>query len=266
MQLCSPKMCKSYCSWGRLFLLFLKKKGYNYGEIDLPKEVLMEWIKLIGVLIVVVGFALKLDTLAVVVMAGIVTGLVAGIPFMDLLGILGEKFLSNRLATMFVLTLPVIGLCERYGLKEKAIDLIQKIKAATAGRIASLYVAIRTLSAALSLRIGGHPQFIRPLINPMAQAAAFNRYGKVDSKTEDAIKGICAGAENAGNFFGQNVFLASSGTLLIVTTLTEQGYSQVTALDVAKWSVPIAIISIVVSVIYNIIFDRKLDKKYGKRR
>lgn len=34
----------------------------------------MEIIKLIGVLIVVIGFILKLDTLAVVVVAGLATG------------------------------------------------------------------------------------------------------------------------------------------------------------------------------------------------
>lgn len=179
----------------------------------------MEIVKLIGVLIVVIGFAVKLDTISTVVIAGIATGLVAGIPLDELLRLLGEKFLSNRLATMFVLTLPVIGLCERYGLKDKAVDFISKIKAATVGRIALLYQAIRVLSSALSLRIGGHPQFVRPLINPMAQAAAISKYGEIDDKTEDQIKGLVASAENTGNFFGQNVFMASSGTLLIVTTL-----------------------------------------------
>lgn len=219
----------------------------------------MEIVKLIGVLIVVIGFAIKLDTISTVVIAGIATGLVAGIPLDELLRLLGEKFLSNRLATMFVLTLPVIGLCERYGLKDKAVDFISQIKAATVGRITLLYQAIRALSAALSLRIGGHPQFVRPLINPMAQAAAVTKYGEVDEKTEDQIKGLVAGAENAGNFFGQNVFMASSGTLLIATTLQEQGYDTVTALDIAKWSIPIAVLSVVVGAIYYTIFDKKLD-------
>lgn len=160
---------------------------------------------------------------------------------------------------MFVLTLPVIGLCERYGLKDKAVDFISKIKAATVGRIALLYQAIRVLSSALSLRIGGHPQFVRPLINPMAQAAAVTKYGEVDEKTEDQIKGLVASAENTGNFFGQNVFMASSGTLLIVSTLQEQGYEAVTALDIAKWSIPIAVISVVVAALYYSLFDKKLD-------
>lgn len=221
----------------------------------------MEIVKLIGVLIVVIGFAVKLDTISTVVIAGIATGLVAGIPLDELLRLLGEKFLSNRLATMFVLTLPVIGLCERYGLKDKAVDFISKIKAATVGRIALLYQAIRVLSSALSLRIGGHPQFVRPLINPMAQAAAVSKYGEIDDKTEDQIKGLVASAENTSNFFGQNVFMASSGTLLIVTTLQEQGYEAVTALDIAKWSIPIAVISVVVAAVYYSLFDKKLDGK-----
>ena len=43
----------------------------------------MEIVKLIGVVIVVIGFALKFDTIATVVLAGLVTGLVAGMTPMD---------------------------------------------------------------------------------------------------------------------------------------------------------------------------------------
>jgi uncharacterized membrane protein len=83
---------------------------------------------------------------------------------------------------LFVLTLPVIGICERYGLKDKAVDLIKKTKRATSGRIISLYLAVRALAAAFSLRLGGHPQFVRPLINPMAQAAYIAKHGQADEK------------------------------------------------------------------------------------
>lgn len=224
----------------------------------------MEIIKLIGVLIVVIGFALKLDTLATVVIAGIVTGLVSGIPLDQLLTLIGDKFLANRLATIFIITLPVIGLLESYGLKEKAVDFINKIKAATAGRLAILYQLIRLVSAAFSLRIGGHPQFVRPLINPMAQAAAVTQYGEIDEETEDEIKGMVAAAENTGNFYGQNVFMASSGTLLIASTLAEHGYAQATNVQIAKWSIPIAVASFIVSVILFSSYDRKLNKRFGK--
>lgn len=222
----------------------------------------MEALKLIGVLIVIVGFVLKLDTLAVVVVAGLATGLVAGMSPISILETLGSAFITNRTATLFVLTLPVIGLCERNGLKDKAVDFIMSLKNATTGMLISIYQAIRTVASAFSLRIGGHPQFVRPLINPMAQAAAIARFGQIDDKTEDEIKGMAAGAENYGNFFAQNCFMGSSGTLLIVSTLTEQGY-EVSALQIAGQSVPIAVISVVVGVVYAIIRDRMMKMRYA---
>ena len=225
----------------------------------------MEVIKLIGVLIVIVGFILKLDTLAVVVVAGLATGLVAGMSPMQILDTLGTAFITNRTTTLFILTLPVIGLCERNGLKDKAVDFITSLKNATTGRLIAIWQIIRTIASAFSLRIGGHPQFIRPLINPMAQAAAVVQYGKLDEKTEDAIKGMCAGSENYGNFFAQNCFMGSSGTLLIVSTLSEQGYP-VDALQIAGQSVPVAVLSVVVGVIYALIFDQILKRRFADRK
>ena len=225
----------------------------------------MEVIKLICVLLVIVGFILKLDTLAVVVVAGLATGLVAGMSPMKILETLGTAFITNRTATLFILTLPVIGICERNGLKDKAVDFITSLKNATTGRLIAIWQIIRTLASAFSLRIGGHPQFIRPLINPMAQAAAVVQYGKLDEKTEDDIKGMCAGSENYGNFFAQNCFMGSSGTLLIVSTLTEQGYP-VDALQIAGQSVPIAVFAVIVGVIYALIFDQILKRRFSDRK
>lgn len=225
----------------------------------------MELLKLIGVLIVIVGFILKLNTLAVVVVAGLATGFVAGMTPMEILDTLGTAFITNRTATLFVLTLPVIGLCERNGLKDKAVDFIKSIKNATTGRLIAIWQIIRTLASAFSLRIGGHPQFIRPLINPMAQAAAVAQYGEVDEKTEDQIKGLAAGSENYGNFFAQNCFMGASGTLLIVSTLTEQGYA-VDALQIAGQSVPIAVVSVIVGVVYALVFDAILKRRYASKK
>ncbi|MDO5407417.1 MAG: DUF969 domain-containing protein [Eubacteriales bacterium] len=222
-------------------------------------------MKLIGVLIVIVGFILKLDTLAVVVVAGLATGLVAGMSPIEILDTLGNAFITNRTATLFILTLPVIGLCERNGLKDKAVDFIRSLKNATTGRLIIVWQTVRTVASAFSLRVGGHAQFIRPLINPMAQAASIAKYGELDEKTEDQIKGLAAGSENYGNFFAQNCFMGSSGTLLIVTTLSEQGYP-VDALQIAGQSVPIAVISLVVGIIYALIFDQTMKRRYGSKK
>jgi uncharacterized membrane protein len=226
----------------------------------------MEVLKLIGVLIVVVGFILKFDTIAVVVVAGIVTGFVAGMNPEEILTVLGNSFVNQRLATLFVLTLPVIGICERYGLKDKAVDFIRKMKRATSGSVASLYLIIRSVAAAFSVRLGGHPQFIRPLIEPMANAASVARYGDLSEKTADRIKGHSAASENLGNFMAQNCFMGASGTLLIVSTLTAQGQA-VDPLEIALMSVPIAVITVLVGIVYNRLFDSSLDRIYrpGKK-
>ena len=59
-------------------------------------------IKLIGIVIVVIGFVMKFDTLATVVVAGLVTGLISGMSIMDILNTLGTAFLTNRTATLFI--------------------------------------------------------------------------------------------------------------------------------------------------------------------
>lgn len=224
----------------------------------------MEILKLIGIVIVIVGFILKRDTLAVVVVAGVVTGLVSGMSVMDILNTLGESFVTNRTATLFILTLAVVGLCERNGLKDKAVDLVKSLKSATTGRLLAIWQIVRTFASAFSLRIGGHPEFIRPLINPMAQAAYVAQYGEPDKAVEDKIKGLAAGTENCGNFFAQNCFMGSAGTLLIVSTLSEHGY-EVTALDIANQSWIIAVISLVVGIVYALIWDRIFKARATKK-
>ena len=76
---------------------------------------------------------------------------------------------------------------------------------------------------------------------------------------------MCSGSENYGNFFAQNCFMGSSGTLLIVSTLSEQGYP-VDALQIAGQSIPIAVLSLVAGVVYALLFDRILKRRFGDKR
>lgn len=224
----------------------------------------MEWIKLIGILVILVGFLLKLDTIAVVLIAGLATALVSGIDFTDFLSMLGKAFVDNRLVTLFLLTLPMVGISERFGLKQQAVVLIEKIKGLTPGKFLSLYLFIRELAGFFSIRIQGHTQFIRPIVNPMAQAAAENKYGELEEADQEKIKARAAANENYGNFFAQNTFVADSGVLLITGTLKSLGYD-VAASAIAQASIPIALIVLVIATLSNLAFDRKLSKKYGEK-
>lgn len=215
-------------------------------------------IKLIGVLIILIGFIIKLDTIAVVLIAGIATGLVAGIDFVEVLNILGTAFVQTRYMTLLLLTLSVVGILERNGLRERASICISKLKGATAGKVLSIYVTVRMLAAVLSMRLGGHVQFIRPLIYPMVKGA-IEKDGVVSEELDEDLKGITNASENYANFFGQNVFVASSGVLLIVGTLQELGV-KVEAYDVAKASIPVALITLVLAYFQYYRLDRKIKK------
>ena len=103
-------------------------------------------IKLIGVLIIIIGFMLKLDTIAVVLVAGLATGLVAGMGFVEILEVLGGAFVSTRYMTLLLLTLALVGILERNGLRERAEICISKLKGATCGKVLSIYVVIRTVA------------------------------------------------------------------------------------------------------------------------
>ncbi|OWZ84663.1 DUF969 domain-containing protein [Natranaerobius trueperi] len=216
-------------------------------------------IRLIGVLIIVLGFYFRLDILGVVLTAGIVTGLVAGIEISEVLIILGEAFVENRYMSVFLVTLPAIGILERYGLRQRAAYLIGRIKGITTGKVLAIYTVFRTLASAFSVRVGGHPQFIRPLILPMAEGAAREKYPNLSNASLQEIKGLSGAVENYGNFYGQNVFVASGGTLLIVGTLQDLGYD-VSAIEIAMASIPIAIIATIIGVIQCFMLDRKLQK------
>ncbi|MBO3445325.1 DUF969 domain-containing protein [Clostridium sp. CCUG 7971] len=220
-------------------------------------------IKLIGVLIVVIGFIFKVETLFTVLVAGIATGLVAGLDFNEILTILGESFVANRAVSLFILTLPVIGILERYGLRQRAVYLIERLGKLTTGGVLSIYMFARQIAGALSIRMSGHPQFVRPLVNPMAQAAGTSQNGELNEEEEEGIKALSAASENYGNFYGQNLFAGSSGVLLIASTLTQFGYD-VTGLAIAKASIIMAVIAFIIAAVQFKLYDKKLSRRIKK--
>lgn len=221
----------------------------------------MQYLTLIGILIIVIGFAFKLDVLAVVLVSGIVTGLIAGMSITQILTILGESFVNNRLMSIFLIIFPVIAIIERYGLKERAACLIGKIKNASAGKVLSIYMVVRSIASALNIRIGGHVQFIRPLILPMSEAAAESaKKSPLTEKESEDIKGLSGAVENYGNFFAQNCFPAASGVVLIQGTLVELGFKEVTLSMIAASSIYVMVISVILTIIQVLLYDKKLKK------
>ena len=199
-------------------------------------------IVLLGVALVVVGFALRINPLLVVTVAGIVSALLGGLSPLHILEAFGSGFASSRSITLAFLVLPVIGLLERYGLQQRAKALVSQAAGLTAGRLLLVYLFVRQVTAAFGLTsIGGTPQMVRPVIYPMAEGAVMRSHGRVPDNVTEAIKAHAAAADTIGVFFGEDCFVAIGSVLLITAYVDANYHLKLDALQVAIWAVPTAI-------------------------
>jgi uncharacterized membrane protein len=245
-------------------------------------------IKLIGIVVVAAGFALRVNTLLVVLVAGIATGLVAGNSFNDIMAQFGTFFVENRYMTLpVVLMLPVIGMLERHGLQERAETLMRRTKAATAGRVLLIYTAVRQISISLGVNIGGHAGAVRPLIAPMAEAAARRQVAapqrdatapdettaiardvaspELSPAIRESIRAHAAAAENVGNFFGEDIFIAV-GAVLLMKGFFDGVKIAVNVWALALWGLPTAVIAFAVMVWRTRVLDRRIVREAAVSR
>jgi len=212
-----------------------------------------------GIAIVILGFALRLNPLAVVGVAGLATGLAGGASLKGVVETFGHAFAENRYVGIVGLVLPVIGLLERAGLRERLQSLIIALQAVTMARVLLSYLLLRQISAALGLNaLFGHAQMVRPLIAPMAEAAA-ERTGPISRAQRMEIRAYAASTDNVGNFFGEDVFVAIGSVLLIKGFLQQNGVV-VAPLDLAVWAIPTAILAFVIHGGRLLLFGRRVQQ------
>jgi len=217
------------------------------------------YLVLAGILIVVIGFALRLNPMLVVTVAALATGLIAGKGPVEVISLFGKAFNDNRIIAIVWIVLPVIGLLERYGLQQRAATVIRGMKAATVGRLLTVYLLARQGTAALGLiSIAGHPQTVRPLVAPMALAAAEKEHGPLDEDTEEKVKAYAAATDNVGVFFGEDIFIAIGSIVLIQQTLATYGYN-LAPLELAIWAIPTAIAAFLIHSARLLLLDRSLS-------
>jgi uncharacterized membrane protein len=106
---------------------------------------------LLGIAVLVIGFAAGVNPLIAIVAAALTTGVAAGLSPLHVIAALGKAYNDSRYVSVIWLILPVIGLLEREGLQERARMLIARLRAATVGRVLLAYLALRQLTVALGL-------------------------------------------------------------------------------------------------------------------
>ena len=214
---------------------------------------------LLGVAVVVAGFAMRVNPVLVVVVAGITSGVASGMGVGDLLALLGTSFVSNRVLLLFTLTLPVIGLLEHYGLRERARQWIAGFRKLSLARLLVAYLAMRQLLSMFGLYdIAGHAQTVRPLLAPMAEQAAA-RDAPLDEATRMRMRALAAATDNIGRFFGEDVFLAFAGVLLIQRFFDSQGI-HLEPFAISLWALPTAIAAFVIHSLRIAWVQRRVDR------
>ena len=202
----------------------------------------MELLKLLGIVIVIAGFALKLDSILVILVAAVVTALVGGLGPVTLLETLGSTFVANRSMAIFIIVMLVTGTLERNGLREAAAALIGKFKGATSGLVIGIYGVMRSIFAAFNVGFGGVAGFVRPVIMPMAEGAIVAQGYEPNEEHVEELK--CGG-------------------LLVQSTLAGLGI-EVELAQLAAIEIPVCIIATVVAIVFYVIKDRKMIQKYYK--
>ena len=221
---------------------------------------------LLAIAVLVVGFAAGLNPLIVILVTALVAGVAAGIAPLQLLAALGRAYNGTRYVSLIWLILPVIGLLEHEGLRERARTLIGRMRAATAGRIILMYLALRQITAALGLTsLGGPAQMVRPIVAPMAEGAAESRLGPISERIRHRVRAYAASADNVGAFFGEDIFIAISSILLIKGFLAQSGY-HIAPFRLSMWAIPTALLAFAIHGVRLWRLDAKLRRMAREER
>jgi uncharacterized membrane protein len=215
---------------------------------------------LLGVAVIVVGFALRLNPLLVVVAAALTSGWFAGLSPLQVIAAFGKAYNENRYVSIAYLVLPLVGVLERAGLRERAAVIIAGLRGVSAGRFLISYMALRQVTAAIGLvSIAGQAQTVRPLIAPMAEAATEVHDGPPELETRYAVRAMAAATDNVAVFFSEDVFVAIGSVLLMVGFLASSKIV-LDPIHLSVWSIPTALAAFTIHGARLLLFDRRLAR------
>ena len=218
-------------------------------------------LRLLGVVVVIIGFALKLEPIAIIVVSAIVTAVCGGINVVDLLTSVGTTFVANRNQLITIILMILTGTLEKNGLKEAGAALIRKAKGLTTGMLIAIWGVLDEIFIIFKIPIGGIPSYVRPILMPMTLGIIESKGYEVAPEHEETIKALYGKDYNVSNFFGQCLFAANSSVLLIQSTLASIGY-EVDVMQIVAVQIPVALFAMLVNATQTLIVDRRMVKKY----
>lgn len=220
-------------------------------------------LSLIGVLVVIVGFAMKLEPIAIIFVSAAVTAVCGAIPPMELFELVGSTFVANRNQLITIILMILTGTLERNGLKEAGAELIKKAKGLSTGMLIAIWGVLDQIFIIFKIPIGGIPSYVRPILMPMTLGIVEGKGLTVHPEHEETIKALYGKDYNMSNFFGQCLFAANSSVLLIQSTLATLGH-EVDVMQIVKVQIPVALFAMFVNAAQTLIVDKRVSQKcYG---
>lgn len=217
---------------------------------------------LIGLAIIIVGIALRLNLTLVIVSSAVATAMLDGRTLHDSISLLGHFFVSNRYLSILFAVLPMVGLLERRGLAEASRSVATRVHLNTPGSVLRVYFFIRQITVALGLTsFGGHPQMVRPVIIPMVENATEQMTGAPPTPAmSNWLRAQAAAIDNVASFFGEDIFVAFVSILFMQATLATFGI-HISPWHLSCWALPTAVMAAVITCVRTTRMDRTLRRQ-----
>ena len=220
-------------------------------------------LSLLGVLVVIIGFAMKLQPITIIFVSTIVTAVCGQIPPVELLELIGQTFVANRNQLITIILMILTGTLERNGLKEAGAELIKKAKGLTTGMLIAVWGVLDQIFIIFKIPIGGIPSYVRPILMPMTLGIIESKGLEVAPEHEETIKALYGKDHNMSNFFGQCLFSANASVLLIQSTIAAVGL-EVDVMQIVAVQIPVALFAMFINAAQTLIVDsRQCKKHYG---
>jgi uncharacterized membrane protein len=104
---------------------------------------------------------------------------------------------------------------------------------------------------------------VRPLVAPMAEGAAENRFGTLPAAARFRIRAHASAVDNIAVFFGEDIFIAI-GSILLIKGFLEQNGVVVEPARLALWAVPTAVSAWLIHNTRLLLLDRSLRRQLAE--
>ena len=219
-------------------------------------------LSLLGVVVVVIGFAMKMQPITIISISALVTAVCGQIPMEEFVTIIGKSFTANRTQLVALIAMVLTGSLERNGLRIAGAELIKNVKGLTSSMLISVWCVLSHLF--IKIPIGGINSYVRPILMPMTIGTIEAKGYEPTPEHVETIKALYGANQNLANFFGQCMFPTAAAVLLIQSIIASVGVT-VDVMQIILVQLPVAVFAIFVNAGQAYIVNNMMMKRYSSK-